>query len=204
MTALSCPFEEARQALPHSVSLSFSPVDDILLKIASHGGAPRLTSPHPSPFQCGWVCKRVSVYMSEWVCVFDVPIYIIFSSSFVFVNDLLFSGFSLFLLWKCVRFCFYFCCCLFLFVVGTCILCLLSCLTRRSFIDVLSCVYRFTGVSEINYLTAQQKSRDTWACRHALCVRHVPLTHRCCSFKAKHKEHMKFPFCQKCFFVAGV
>ena len=30
MTALSRPFEEARQALPHSVSLSFSPVDDIL------------------------------------------------------------------------------------------------------------------------------------------------------------------------------
>ena len=36
-------------------------------------------------------------------------------------------------------------------VVCTCILCLLPCHTRCSFIDVLSCTP--TGVSEINYLT---------------------------------------------------
>ena len=69
-----------------------------------------------------------------------------FPLAFVLVNDL-FSDFSLFLFWKCVRFCFR----LFLFVLCTCILCLLPCHTRCSFIDVLSCTP--TGVSERNYLT---------------------------------------------------
>ena len=79
-----------------------------------------------------------------------------FPLAFVLVNDLLFSGFSLFLFWKCVRFYFCCCCCLFLFVVCTCILCLLPCLTiveflaRCSFIDVSGTP---TGDSEIKYLT---------------------------------------------------
>ena len=39
------------------------------------------------------------------MCVFAVPIYFHFSPlAFVLVNDLLFSGFSLFLFWKCVQF----------------------------------------------------------------------------------------------------
>ena len=46
---------------------------------------------------------------------------------------------------------FRFCCRLFLFVVCACILCLLPCHTRCSFIDVLSCTP--TGVSETNQLT---------------------------------------------------
>ena len=53
----------------------------------------------------------------------------------------------MFLFWKCVRFCF--CCCLFLFDVCICILCLLPCLTRCSFIDVLSCgVHERTSIKE--------------------------------------------------------
>ena len=32
----------------------------------------------PSVSLGGWVCKRVSVYVSEWVCVFAVPIYFYF------------------------------------------------------------------------------------------------------------------------------
>ena len=79
-----------------------------------------------------------------------------FPLAFVLVNDL-FSGFSLFLFWKCVRFCFCFCCCLFLFVVCACILCLLPCHTRCSFINVLSCTP--TGVSEINYLTSRRREK---------------------------------------------
>ena len=103
----------------------------------------------------GWVGGHVS----ECVCVFAVPIYFhFFPLAFVLVNDL-FSGFSLFLLWKCVRFCFCFCCCLLVFAVCTCILCLLPCLTRYSFNDVLSCTP--TGVSELNYLTWLGVSRPT-------------------------------------------
>ena len=70
--------------------------------------------------------------------------------AFVLVNDLSLVS-RCFLFWKCVRFCFCFCCRLFLFVACTCILCLLPCLTRCSFIDVLSCTP--TGVSEINHFT---------------------------------------------------
>ena len=70
--------------------------------------------------------------------------------AFVLVNDLSLI-FRCFLFWKCVRFCF--CCRLFLFVVCTCILCLLPCLTRCSSTDVLMGV---TGVSEINYLTSDR------------------------------------------------
>ena len=87
------------------------------------------------------------------MCVCCTHLFSFFPLAVVLVNDL-FSGFSLFLFWKCVRFCF--CCCLFLFVVCTCILCLLPCLTRCSFIDVLSCTP--TGVSEINYLTCSHGS----------------------------------------------
>ena len=37
----------------------------------------------------GLMCKRVSVYVSEWVCVFAVPIYFhFFTLAFVLVNDL--------------------------------------------------------------------------------------------------------------------
>ena len=83
-------------------------------------------------------------------------LFLFFPLAFVLVNDLsmVFRGgggggvFCLFF-WKCVRFCF--CCRLFLFVVCTCILCLLPCLTRCSFSDDLSCTT--TGVSEINHLT---------------------------------------------------
>ena len=51
--------------------------------------------------------------------MFAVPIYFLlfFPLAFVLVNDLLFSGFSLFLSWKCVRFCFLF---LLLFVSFCC------------------------------------------------------------------------------------
>ena len=85
------------------------------------------------------------------MCVFAVPIYFhFFALAFVLVNDLSLVS-RCFLFWKCVRFCFRFCCRLFLFVVCTCILCLLPCHTRCSFIDVLSCTP--TGVSEINHLT---------------------------------------------------
>ena len=98
----------------------------------------------------GWMCKRVSVYVSVYVCC--THLFSFFPLAFVLVNDLsLVSG--CFLFWKCVRFCFCFCCRLFLFVVCTCILCLLPCLTRCSFIDVLSCTP--TGVSEINHLTCE-------------------------------------------------
>ena len=69
--------------------------------------------------------------------MFAVPIYFhFFPLAFVLVNDLsLVSRFLFVLFWKYVRFSF--CCCLFLFVVCTYILCLLPCLTRCSFIDVL-------------------------------------------------------------------
>ena len=80
-----------------------------------------------------------------------VPIcFYFFLLAFVLVNDLSLVS-RCFLFWKCVRFCFCFCCGLLLFLVCTCILCLLPCLTRCSFIDVLSCTP--TGVSEINHLT---------------------------------------------------
>ena len=95
----------------------------------------------------GWMCKRVSVYVSVYVCC--THLFSFFPLAFVLVNDLSLAS-RCFLFWKCVRFCFRFCCRLFLFVVCTCILCLLPCLTRCSFTDVLSCT---TGVSEINYLT---------------------------------------------------
>ena len=78
-----------------------------------------------------------------------------FPLAFVLVNDLSLVS-RCFLFWKCVRFCFRFCCRLFLFVVCTCILCLLPCHTRCSFTDVLSCTR--TGVSEINHLKRQKQS----------------------------------------------
>ena len=52
MTALSCPFEEARQALPHSVSLSFSPVDDIL-RWPFRGRSSSASSYISLPLSCG-------------------------------------------------------------------------------------------------------------------------------------------------------
>ena len=91
------------------------------------------------------------------MCVCCTHLFLFFPLAFVLVNDL-FSGFSLFLFWKCVRFCFCFCCCLFLFVVCACNLCLLPCLTRCSFIDVLSCTP--TGASEINYSTDLSRRRE--------------------------------------------
>ena len=82
------------------------------------------------------------------MCVCCTHLFSFFSLAFVLANDLSLVS-RCFLFWKCARFCF--CCCLFLFVVCTCILILLPCLTRCSFIDVLSCTP--TGVSEINDLT---------------------------------------------------
>ena len=112
-----------------------------------------------------WVGGRVDVqarvvFVSEWVCVFAVPIYFdFFPLAFVLANDLSLVS-RCFLFRKCVRFCFRFCCRLFLFVVCTCILCLLPCHTRCSFIDVLSCTP--TGVSEINHLTWLATRIETW------------------------------------------
>ena len=91
------------------------------------------------------------VYVS--VCVCCTHLFSFFTLAFVLVNDLS-------LVSCCSRFgnaydFFYFflfffglCCRLFLFVVCTCILCLLPCHTRYSFTDVLSCTP--TGVSETN------------------------------------------------------
>ena len=102
------------------------------------------------------MCKRVSVYVSVYVCC--THLFSFFPLAFVLVNDLsLVSG--CFLFWKCVRFCVCFCCRLFLFVVFTCILCLLPCLTRYSVIDVLSSTP--TGVSEINYLTCLEQCLES-------------------------------------------
>ena len=42
-----------------------------------------------------WMCKCVSVYVSEWVCVFAVPIYFHFLLSLLFWF-MIFSGFLLF------------------------------------------------------------------------------------------------------------
>ena len=101
-----------------------------------------------------WVGGRVDVQarvsVCECVCVCCTHLFSFFTLAFVLVHDLSLVS-RCFLFWKCVRFCFRFCCRLFLFVVSTCILCLLLCHTRCSFIDVLSCTP--TGVSEINHLT---------------------------------------------------
>ena len=91
------------------------------------------------------------------MCVCCTHLFSFFTLGFVLVNDLSLVS-RCFLFWKCVRFCFRFCCRLFLFVVCTCILCLLLCHTRCSFIDVLSCTP--TGVSEINHLTCQNKNKQ--------------------------------------------
>ncbi len=113
----------------------------------------------PKSWGCvwGWVGGRAGGCASarrvcEWVsvCVCCTHLFSFFTLAFVLVNDLSLVS-RCFLFWKCVRFCFRFCCRLFLFVVCTCILCLLPCHTRCSFIDVLSCTP--TGVSEINHLT---------------------------------------------------
>ena len=124
---------------------------------------PRAARVHPALLGCtatraagGCVCKRVSVYVSEWsVCVCCTHLFLFkFPLALVLVNELL-SGFSLFLFSEMRTLSF--CCCLFVFVVCTCILCLLSCLTRCSFTDVLSSTP--TGVSEINYLTCYSRRR---------------------------------------------
>ena len=119
-------------------------------------------SPFPPPFPqilgvCvggggGGGCEWVSV------CVCCTHLFSFFPLAFVLVNDLSLVS-HCFLFWKCVRFCFRFCCRLFLFVVCTCILCLLPCYTRCSFIVVLSCTP--TGVSEINHLTWWQGMGDS-------------------------------------------
>ena len=55
------------------------------------------------------------------MCVFAVPIYFHFIPlAFVLVNDLLFSGFFLFLFWNCVRFCFLLLLLFVVVVVGCC------------------------------------------------------------------------------------
>ena len=55
------------------------------------------------------------------MCVFAVPIYLdFFPLAFVLVNDLLFSGFSLFLFWNCVGFCFLLLLLFVVDVVGCC------------------------------------------------------------------------------------
>ena len=65
-------------------------------------------------------------------------------------------------------FVFCFCCRLFLFVVCTCILCLLPCHTRCSFIDVLSCTP--TGVSEINHLTCLSTRKKPRELTRGTCI----------------------------------
>ena len=95
------------------------------------------------------VQARVSI--CECACLLYPSIFI-FPLAFVLVNDLSLVSRCFFVLeMRTIGFCF--CCRLFLFVVCTCILCLLPCLTRCSFIDVLSCTP--TGVSEINHLTCK-------------------------------------------------
>ena len=84
------------------------------------------------------------------VCFCCTHLFSFFTLAFVLANDLSLVS-RCFLFWKCVRFCFRFCCRLFLFVVCSCVLCLLPCHTRCSFTDVLSCTP--SGVSEINHLT---------------------------------------------------
>ena len=77
---------------------------------------------------------------------------IFFPLAFVLVNDLLLSGFSLFLFWNCVRFCFLLLL-LFVVVVGCCCMHLYFMFADVSYqINVLSLMF-FHGVSEINYLT---------------------------------------------------
>ena len=77
-------------------------------------------------------------------CVCCTRLFSFVPLAFVLVNDLLFC-FSLFVLeMRTILL-------LILFGICTCILCLLPCLTRCSFIDALSCIP--TGVSEINYWT---------------------------------------------------
>jgi len=94
---------------------------------------------------CGWVGRRVDVQarvsVCEWVsvCVCCTHLFSFFTLAFVLVNDL-----------SLVSCCFLFCCCLFLFVVCTCILCLLPCHSRCSFIDVLSC--SFIDVLSLGFL----------------------------------------------------
>ena len=76
-------------------------------------------SPFPPPFPqilgvWGWGRggERVSV------CVCCTHLFSFFPLAFVLVNDLSLVS-RCFLFWKCVRFCFRFCCRLFLFVVCT-------------------------------------------------------------------------------------
>ena len=114
------------------------------------------------------------------MCVFAVPIYIhFFPLAFVFVNDLLFSGFSLLLFWKCVRILFLF---LLLFVSFWlyALVFYVYCLVLP---DVLSLMFFHVFTASLGFLkqmTAQQQSRHTSACRHALCVRHVPPKRSAC------------------------
>ena len=92
------------------------------------------------------MCKPVSVYVS--VCVCCTHLFSFFTLVFVLVNDLSLvsrvscfgNAYDFFLLFFFFLLIF---CRLFLFVVCTCILCLLPCHTRCSFIDVLSCTPRF-------------------------------------------------------------
>ena len=88
------------------------------------------------------------VYVS--VCVCCTHLISFFTLAFVLVNDLsLVSCCSCFgNAYDLKNNNFGLCCRLFLFVVCTCILCLLPCHTRYSFTDVLSCTP--TGVSETN------------------------------------------------------
>ena len=105
----------------------------------------------------GWVGGCASACQCMWasVCVCCSHLFSFFPLAFVMVNDL--SLVSRFLFWKCVRFCFRFCCRLFLFVVRHLYFMLLPCHTRCSFTDVLSCTP--TGVSEINHLTWSYPSK---------------------------------------------
>ena len=92
--------------------------------------------------------------------IFFLFFFFFFTLAFVLVNVLsLVSRCSCF--GNAYDFVFVFVAVCFFFVVCTCILCLLSCHTRCSFIDVLSCTP--TGVSEINYLTKlSQNLTNKW------------------------------------------
>ena len=84
------------------------------------------------------------------VCVCCTHLFSFFPLAFVLVNDLSLAS-RCFCFGNAYDFVFVFVAVCFFLLYALCIICLLPCLTRCSFIDVLSCTP--TGVSEINHLT---------------------------------------------------
>ena len=101
------------------------------------------------------------------MCVCCTHLFSFFPLAFVLVNDLSLVSLCCFVLeMRTILFCS--CCPLFLFVVCTCILCLLPCHTRCPFIDVLSCTP--TGVSEINKPLVPTIVLDPHRCWFYACI----------------------------------